>query len=292
MGVQVAAIRRVLGIDRAWVKWGCLGSLILAGGAAEAQEGIGVGMGMDVEYIAPQRFRDPGDKTRVWFPVKFVCGEAGTGDALGLGSYGTLINVINLSKFKTRIGWWFSSGSGPAGFAGAQAEIQSHGTLVMDCDFILRNLQANGVDVGSFTEGFVSIEDLNTATLERMPTRVTVVYTSLHKQIHGLPDLIPRETQPNYCERDAQGRLIVTIRNQGEADAAASTTRIVINNRETVERATPPLAVGQEAALEPIPMPRSGEGTLPFTITADATDSVREMDEPNNKVYGGCLIIN
>src|SRR5262245_14413150 len=285
--MATGTLKRVLGIGLAH-----LGGLIPVGSAAEAQEGIGVGMGMDVEYVAPQRFRDPGDKTRVWFPVKFVCGETGTGDVLAPGSYGTLINVINLSKFKTHIGWWFSAGSGPAGFAGAQAEIQSHGTLVMDCDFILRNLQANGVDVGSFTEGFVSIEDLNTADMGEMPTRVTVVYSSLHKQIHGLPDLIPRETKPNYCERDDQGRLIVTIRNQGEAAAPASTTRVVINNRETVERATPPLAVGQEAALEPIPMPPAGEGTLPFTIMADVTESVSEMNEPNNKAYGGCLIIN
>ncbi len=235
----------------------CLGILVLSDGAAEAQEGIGVGMGVDVEYVVPQRFRDPGDKTRVWFPVKFVCGETQSGDAIGQGSYSTLINVINLSKFKVRIGWWFSAGSGPAGFPGAQAEIQQHGTLVMDCDFILRNLQASGVNVGPFTEGFVSIEDLNDARTDRTPTRVTVVYSALHKQVHNLPDLIPRETQENYCQRDAQGRLVVTIRNQGEADAPASTTRIVFGNGDTVIRSTPPLAVSAEAALAPIPLPRA-----------------------------------
>lgn len=127
---------------------------------------------------------------------------------------------------------------------------------------------------------------------DRTPTRVAVIYSSLHKQVHNLPDLIPRETQPNYCERDAEGRLIVTIRNQGEADAPASTTRIVFGSGETADRSTPPLAIGAEASLGPIPVPRSGEGLLPFTITADVEGTVAEMNEPNNIAFGGCLIIN
>jgi hypothetical protein len=45
-------------------------------------DGIGVGMGFDVEYIAPQPFRDPGGKTSAWFPVKYVCGETQPGDRL------------------------------------------------------------------------------------------------------------------------------------------------------------------------------------------------------------------
>jgi len=56
------------------------------------------------------------------------------------------------------------------------------------------------VNVGPFTEGFISIEDLNDARTDRAPTRVAVVYSSLHKQVHNLPDLIPRETQPDYCQ--------------------------------------------------------------------------------------------
>jgi hypothetical protein len=130
-------------------------------------DGIGVGMGFDVEYIAPQPFRDPGGKTSAWFPVKYVCGETQPGDRLVPGNYSTVINVLNLSKFIIRIGWWFSSGLGRAGIQGAQAEILGHASLFMDCSFIIRNLRAAGVEVGPFIEGFVAIEDLNDARPRR-----------------------------------------------------------------------------------------------------------------------------
>jgi hypothetical protein len=264
--------------------------LLILGGPAQAQDGIGAGMGFDVEPIAPQRFHDPGDDTRAWFPVKYVCGETQPNDRLVPATYSTLINVLNLSKFVVKIGWWFSSGSGRAGFAGAQAEIPGHGTLVMDCGFIIRNLRASGTDVGAFIEGFVSIVDLNDARNERTPTRVTAVYSSLHKQAHNLPDLIPRQTERTYCQRDAQGRLVVTIRNQGEAGAPASTTRIAFDGGAAFDRATPALAVGMEASLEPVPMP-GGEGTVVFTIAADSPGAVREMNEPNNIAIGTCLLL-
>src|SRR3989442_79507 len=264
-------------------------AVLLTGNSVGAQDGIGVGMGLDVENILPQRFRDPGDKTRAWFPVKYVCGETQPSDRLVQGTYATMINVLNLSKFKVRIGWWFSPGPG-AGIAGAQAEIPSHGSLFMDCPFIIRNLLLFGVNVGSFIEGFISIEDLNDAATERTPTRVTAVYSSLHKQVHNLPDLLPRQTERSYCQRDAQGRLVVTIKNQGEADAPASTTRIAFESGAAFDRATPPLAVGAEASLEPVPLPQ-GEGTIVFTITADVMGAIREMNEPNNTAIGTCLIL-
>jgi len=264
--------------------------LVLVASAAEAQDGIGVGMGLDVENIPPQRFRDPGASTRAWFPVKFVCGETQPVDRLVQANYSTLINVLNLSKFKIRIGWWFSAGSGQAGVAGAQAEIPSHGTLVMDCAFIIRNLRAMGIEVGSFIEGFISIEDLNDARTDRTPTRVTAVYASLHKQVHNLPDLLPLRTERSYCRLDAQGRLIVTIKNQGEANAPASTTRVAFDGGAAADRATPALAVGAQADLEPVPLP-PGEGTIVFTITADVVGAIREMNEPNNTVIGSCLIL-
>jgi hypothetical protein len=264
-------------------------ALLLTGSPVEAQDGIGAGMGFDVEYVSPQRVRDPGDKTRAWFPVKYVCGETQPGERLVQATYATVINVLNLSKFRIRIGWWFSPAPG-AGIPGAQALIDGHGSLYMDCPFIIRNLRIFGVEVGSFTEGFIAIEDLNDAATERTPTRVAAVYSSLHKQVHNLPDLLPRQTERSYCRLDAEGRLIVTIRNQGEADAPASTTRIALAGGEAFDRSTPALAVGAEANLEPVPIPRS-EGTLVFTITADAMGVIREMNEPNNTAIGTCLII-
>jgi hypothetical protein len=253
-------------------------------------DGVGAGMGFDVEYIAPQRFQDPGGKMSAWFPVKYVCGETQPGGRLVPGHYSTVVNVLNLSKFAVRIGWWFSSGLGRPGIAGAQAEILGHASLFMDCAFIIRNLRAAGVEVGPFIEGFIAIEDLNDARADRTPTRVAAVYSSLHKQVHNLPDLIPRQTERTYCRRDPEGRLVVVIANQGEAAAAPSTTRIAFEGGEAFERPTPALAVGAEANVDPVPMPR-GEGTVVFTITADATGVIREMNELNNTVIGSCLIL-
>jgi len=161
---------------------------------------------------------------------------------------------------------------------------------VMDCAFIIRNLRAMGIEVGSFIEGFISIEDLNDARTDRTPTRVTAVYASLHKQVHNLPDLLPLRTERSYCRLDAQGRLIVTIKNQGEANAPASTTRVAFDGGAAADRATPALAVGAQADLEPVPLP-PGEGTIVFTITADVVGAIREMNEPNNTVIGSCLIL-
>ena len=82
----------------------------------------------------------------------------------------------------------------------------------------------------------------------------------------------------------------MTIKNQGEADAPASTTRIAFESGAAFDRATPPLAVGAEASLEPVPLPQ-GEGTIVFTITADVMGAIREMNEPNNTAIGTCLIL-
>ena len=243
------------------------------------------GLGFDVQYIEPQKFRDPGDVTRVYFPVKFVCGETETNDGFVPASYRTSINVQSLSKFKVNIGWRFVTV--PNAIVGAQAEIPSFGSLAMDCDFIVTNLASAGVAVGPFTEGFVLIEDLTRAST----VRVAAVYSVLHKQLHELPDLVPVETATGFCKRDAQGRLIVTVKNKGEIAALASTARITVKGFSPVDRFTRALAVGEQVDLEPIDFPSTQEGTFTFVITADVNHQIREVYEANNTVIGACTIL-
>ena len=243
------------------------------------------GLGFDVEYIEPQKYRDPGDRTRVYFPVKFVCGETEPGDRFVPASYSTGINVQNLSKFKAKIGWHFSTLGNS--FPGAQAAIPSFGFLGMECDFIITNLLNKGVDVGTFVEGFTIIEDLTGGSA----VRVVAVYSVLHKQVHELPDLLPVETERNFCKLDAEGRLIVTIKNKGEEPAPSSTARITFSGSSPVDRFTKALLMDEQVDLEPIDIPNKGDGTFSFTIFADVNKEIKETNESNNTVMGACKII-
>src|SRR5262249_2079467 len=250
--------------------------------------GVGAGLGFAVEYVKPEDFRDPGDKTRTFFPAKFVCGEAQSGDSLAPAVYTTSINVVSLTKFQTKIGWRFIVV--PKTIVGAAALLPSYGTVEMDCPFIIANLVAGGVTVGPFIEGFLLIE-----ALDRPPAtvRVVAVYSALHKQLHGgpLPDLVPVKTAQGFCKRDAQGRLIVTIGNKGDGSAAATTTRVAFAGTVPVVRTTPAIAAGGQVDLDPIDIPIQGEGSRTFTITADEGSSELESDEFNNVVVGLCTII-
>ena len=247
----------------------------------------GAGLGMAVEYVKPEDFRDPGGATRTFFPVKFVCGEAQNGDSLAPAVYTTSINVVSLTKFKTRVGWQFIVVLKTV--VGAAAELRSYGTVEMDCAFILANLVSAGVSVGPFVEGFLLIE-----ALDRTTVRVVAVYSALHKQLHGdpLPDLVPVETEPKFCKRDAEGRLIVTIGNQGDGVAGPSFASIAFATHAPVPRSTPAIGPGGQADLAPVEIPIEGEGIITFTIAADTDAEALESDEFNNRAFGTCTIIN
>ena len=245
------------------------------------------GGSIDVESIPGQRIDLPVEGARLVFPVKFMCGEAGPSDRLTAGHYRTVINVLNVGRpdsFSAEIKWWFVTV--PATIQGAQAVVKGTSSLVMDCDFILQNLAAAGVDVAGLVEGFVQLEETTT----RGFFRVTAVYSMLHKQRHSTPDLIPVKKAPGFCRLDDQGRLLVTIGNIGEIQAQASAARITFADGSAVNRATPPLAPGAETTLEAIPLP-GGEGTITFRIEADQLAQIVESDEMNNRVQGFCTII-
>jgi hypothetical protein len=171
-------------IDRLIIRCLPLALLILILGCAQqpqtnqaakpAISAAAAGLGFAVEYIKPEDFRDPGNKTRTFFPVKFVCGEAKTGDPLAPAVYTTSINVVSLTKFQTKIGWQFIVV--PKTIVGAPLLLRSYGMVEMDCQFIVTNLVLGGVNVGPFVEGFLLIE-----ALDRTTVRVVAVYSALHK---------------------------------------------------------------------------------------------------------------
>lgn len=267
-----------------------LGALL--GPAARAQppppppqpSAVAAGLGVDVEPIAPESFKDPGGRKRTVFPAKFLCGATDPRGRLAWGEYRTLVNLLNLSAFIVQFKATFVTDQGFV--EGPVTNIPSHRSASIDCDAIRSALMAAGLPTGPFVEGFVVVDDP-----QHRPLRVTAVYSALHKQVHGLPDLLPVETVPGYCRRDDQGRLVVTVRNQGEAAAPASTTRLVFDGQAPVDLATPPLGLGAQADLAPVPLPFRGEGTVGFRITADAPAAVGENDELNNSALGLCVVI-
>lgn len=254
-----------------------------APGAAATTAGA-AGSSIDVEYIALDRFDDVAADPISVYPVKFVCGEATASSWHTPGTYKTVINILNLSRFQKEIQWRFTNYQ--EAFEGASALIPSHGSIAMDCEFVVRQF-ATVTDVSEVLEGFVVIEDL----VENGPIRVAVVYTTLHKQLHDRPDLIPVAVAKRFCDLDDQRRLLVTVRNQGELASNATQTSVRISESSPVLLTTPALAPGDSVTLQPVALPQD-EGFEAITIHVDNVEIVAETNEFNNIGHGGCTLIN
>lgn len=89
---------------------------------------------------------------------------------------------------------------------------------------------------------------------------------------------------------DPQGRLLVSVANDGGGDAPASATRVVFSPGGTVEVVTPPIPAGFIGTLEPIVIPTSCGEQCNFTITVDSKSDVTEANEINNVANRICFI--
>jgi cysteine-rich repeat protein len=108
--------------------------------------------------------------------------------------------------------------------------------------------------------------------------------------IQSKPDLIPT-APPNsqFCQRNAQGQLVVSVKNQGTTNAVASMTRVAFNPGGTVLVATPAITAGQTATVA-VDIPGAcWNMDCDFTITVDANGAVNEANEGNNSANGLCL---
>jgi hypothetical protein len=114
----------------------------------------------------------------------------------------------------------------------------------------------------------------------------------------GPPDLVPvpkifsfNPIIVNFCHLDADGNLIVTVRNQGGAMAPASVTRVDFGSLGPVD-----LNVGELAATDVVNLTASipdacFQADCGFTITVDFTNQVDETtpNEGNNTGTGTCI---
>ena len=110
------------------------------------------------------------------------------------------------------------------------------------------------------------------------------------------PDLVPVNPDPDdgpegFCNTDEQGRLIVTVKNQGDADATSSVTSVTYSHGGSESVQTDPIGAGDTREVtmtRPIPEDCFAADVCEFQIIVDANNDMVEFDKANNTVSGKC----
>jgi hypothetical protein len=109
------------------------------------------------------------------------------------------------------------------------------------------------------------------------------------------PDLLPVNPNPGagpegYCKTDNEGRLLITVKNQGTAEAPPSITKVSFSSDVFHEVDTPEIRPEQEVSLTTPTIPDDcfGSTGCEFQIIVDARNQVVEFDKANNTVSGKC----
>lgn len=117
---------------------------------------------------------------------------------------------------------------------------------------------------------------VETLDIERVPARRVIVAV--------LPDL----GADSLCNRDNLG-LHVTVRNQGNGDAPATTTTVDFLTFGSVPVPTPPIPAGGIVTLPPVTIPIGCfNPDCEYRIVVDSTALVAESNEGNNTAMGEC----
>jgi len=235
------------------------------------------------------------------YAVKFVCGSS-VGDVVARGRYYTAINVHNPADKAIRFRKKFAialPGEQPGPVSEfSDAKLGPDEALEIDCRDIFEHTQSTD----RFLKGFAVIESdveldvvavytaagasggIETLDVERVSPRCLRA---------GLPDLLPvPDPRPGigFCKLDDQGRLVVTVKNQGDADAAASTTVVEFFPGGSFSLPTPPIPAGGSVDLPPLDVPAACYNPdCNFRITVDANNEIEEADKSNNSASGSCL---
>jgi hypothetical protein len=232
------------------------------------------------------------------YAVKFVCGKP-TGGELAPGVYFTAINVHNPSdrgvRFRKKIaiaGRREQPGPVSRFF---DAKLGPDEAFEIDCPDIRKHAPVRD----EFLKGFVVLEsesELDVVAVytaagdERQVETLHIERVQPRRAQAGLPDLIPLpDPKTGFCRRDAKGNLIVTVKNQGSADAGASTTTVVFAPGGTFSKPTPPIPAGGSVNLAfPIPG-QCFDPDCSFRIIVDSSNQVTESNETNNTASGTCI---
>lgn len=243
------------------------------------------------------------------YAVKFICGTSPLGkfQVVARGTYFTAINIHN--PFEASVGFRKKVVVATPDvdliikpFTASQ--LPGDGALDFSCRDIADNLGVVFAGFGTskksiFLKGFVVIESrteldvvavyttgttgiitqrVTTMNLERVPVRRLT-----QADLVSAPD-----AKGSFCRRDETGRLIVTIKNQGAADADASITRIDFATGEHQLLTTPAIPAGGSVDVFATFPPSCFRPNCTFRIAADSTGLVSEFNEGNNAAGGTC----
>jgi hypothetical protein len=257
-------------------------------------------------------FREPERAPATFeYAAKVVCGRQPDEEELRLvrGLYGTTVNIHNFNdrdvRFLKKLALSYPP---PEQRPGKVIPISTDRlgpdqALKVDCPDLRRRLFPRGFPT-SYIEGFVVLQ--SDAELD-----VTGVYTvggldrqgRLSDQVSmdvelirgrrkgeiGEPDLAPvPDGQGRFCRR-RDGKLVVTVRNQGAGGAGASTTRVDFGVHGNASVATPGLAASDSTEILVDIPPRCFDADCEFRITVDASSQVAETNEGNNEASGTCI---
>jgi hypothetical protein len=239
----------------------------------------------------------------VQYAAKFICGKS-DGTVMAPGTYFTAINVHNPGnqpvspKKSVAIAL---PGENPGPVRQFPEPFQSLGhdqAYEIDCPEIVRL-----APIGGFIKGFVLIEteaeldvvavysaagatgQVETMEIERVPPR--------RLGAAGKADLLPLNPNPQsgpagFCRRQGN-KLVVTVKNQGTADAGPSTTTVDFANVGQVSQPTPAIAAGSAVdVLFDFPA-ACFRPDCRFRIIVDSGNQVDESNETNNTADGACL---
>ena len=238
------------------------------------------------------------------YAAKFVCGQS-AGEVVAPGVYFTAINVHNPTneevRFRKKIAVALPGEKPGPVSKFFETKLGPDQALEIDC----RDIFQHAATEAEFLKGFVVIEsdvELDVVAVYTAARRDGQVETMHTERVTprrrrlpevGLPDLLPvPDPRPGvgFCRRDDQGRLLVTVKNQGTADASASTTTVVFSPGGSFDLPTPPIPAGGTVDLPPLAIPPSCfNPDCNFKIIVDSRNQVLESDEGNNFASGTCI---
>jgi CARDB len=269
-----------------------------------------VAVSIDPYYV---RLTPPSVRPTVFeYAAKFLCGLQRDPEDTRLtrGLYATEVNIHNPNdtevKFFKKLALTYPPEAQRPGEVLPIGEdvLRPDEALAVDCTDLQRRLFPNGLPAPYIT-GFLVIE--SPASLD-----VTAVYTvaaldragrvteqsgidveQIRERRKGgekeLPDLVPvPDASGSFCRR-RDGKLVVTVKNQGAGPAGPSTTQVDFFAHGQVSQPTPPLAPNASTELLFDIPPGCFDPDCNFRITVDVNGEVAESNEGNNTADGICL---
>lgn len=237
---------------------------------------------------------------RFQYAAKFMCGKPES-PVVAPGTYYTAINVHNPGERAVGFRKKFAvalPGERPGPVSRFfDAKLGPDEAFEIDCPDILKHTRART----GFLKGFAVIESnteldivavytaagatrqVETLEIERVPVR--------RRAAADRPDLVPvPDPRPGigFCRLD-QGRLTVTVKNQGAAPAGPSTTTVEFFPGGAFPISTPAVPAGGMVDLPPVAVPRGCfNPDCDFRITVDSGGVLDEIREDNNRADGRC----